>query len=210
MSATAAPAPKPPHPMGVLRMLKGAARRFAAPPPFSATGVAPAKVPTTAGMTTFTITGTGFDANTQVDVSGNGYGKVPITLVSPTTITFAQDVAQSYGEGPVHIDVRQGDAGTPQRVTFDIVNPPTITNITPLAVPKGATTQVTITGTGFTAASRVAFNGDPQMLLTGIFVSATTLVVPLVGGDYSPGPKTVSVVEGGVRSAEFATPLVFG
>jgi hypothetical protein len=90
------------------------------PPPFSATGITPSPLPASSGPTTFTIQGTGFDAQTQVDVSGEGYGKTPITLVSPTQITFQKDPSADYGSGPVNVYVRQGASGTPQTVTITL------------------------------------------------------------------------------------------
>jgi hypothetical protein len=78
------------------------------------TGASPPMIPDTAGMTTITLTGTGFSADTQISVEGEAWGTTPVTLVSATRLNFKVDIAANYGPGPLTVYVRNDrttDAG---------------------------------------------------------------------------------------------------
>ncbi|MGC9963480.1 MAG: IPT/TIG domain-containing protein, partial [Acidimicrobiales bacterium] len=123
------------------------------PPLPTVTGVAP-PTGTTAGGTTVTVTGTGFTGATKVL-----FGAVPAasyTVVSDTVIT-----AVSPAQGPSIQDIHVSTAGgTSEPVVaiapFTYVTP--VSGVTRIAPSTGTTaggTTVTITGTGFTGATKV-------------------------------------------------------
>lgn len=97
-------------------------------PPFSVDRVSPNRVRLTDGDVTFTIYGTGFNADTQVNIGGWGWNAQPFTLVSPTQIQFVSTIGGSPGVS--NVKVRQGDTGAETRLDYLIVpalNPVTMT-----------------------------------------------------------------------------------
>jgi hypothetical protein len=88
-----------------------------------------------------------------------------------------------------------GDAVTPRLAGFGrIDNPaPTVSSISPKAVPAGAAGQIlTINGHNFLSSSTVMFNGAPH---PAAFISATRLSVQLRQTDlFEPGSFPVVVV----------------
>jgi hypothetical protein len=100
------------------------------PVAFSVKGIKPDPVLSTAGLTTFTVEGTGFGAATQIDVEGEGWAVTPITVVSHSRLTFQKDVAAHYGPGSLTTYIRNdttatsGTNGTALKVVTTIVAPP--------------------------------------------------------------------------------------
>jgi hypothetical protein len=112
----------------------------------------------TAGGTSFTITGTGFD-NIAGTVSVGGSNCV-ISAISSTSITCT---TTAHALGLVGVTVTNGDT---QSVTaasaYNYVyvwGAPTVTAVSPVAGPASGGTSVTITGTNFYANPTVTFGG---------------------------------------------------
>jgi hypothetical protein len=109
-----------------------------------------------------TITGTGFTVASEV--RWNGVKASSYSFHSSTEMAFwppSADLAQA-GTGLVTVYNPPTGGGTSNAATFTITsNPvPTITSLSPSSAPSGASSvYVTITGTGFTIASEVRWNG---------------------------------------------------
>nr|WP_269330170.1 IPT/TIG domain-containing protein [Kineosporia babensis] len=105
------------------------------------------------GGTTVTLTGSGFTGTSTVTLNGS---PIPFTVVDDSTITFATP-AGTAGSKTVAVTTPGGSAST----QFQYVNAPAITNLQSDEGPLTEGTLVTITGTGFNAATVVDFGGTP-------------------------------------------------
>ena len=145
--------------------------------------------------TTVTVTGTGFTGATGVSL--NGTPAASYTVTSATSLTFVVPAGAS-GAGPLAVT---NPAGTGTSAgNFSVV--PTITGFTPGSGP--APTSVSITGTGFTGASSVTFNGVAAASIS--VVSATSLTATVPAGA-STGPIAVTTAGGtGTSVPNFTVP----
>ncbi len=102
-----------------------------------------------------TITGTNFTAATKVTF---GAMAATYTVVSSTKIT-ASTPAEAAGTVPVRVTTPSGvsAASVADRYTYEAG--PTVTSLNPSSGPTAGAQSVTITGTNFTAATKVTFGG---------------------------------------------------
>src|SRR5205807_9998485 len=138
---------------------------------------------------TVVITGTNFTDVLEVTFDGED---ADFTVNSPTQITATvPDLATS---GPVEVVTLGGTAVSPGEFT---VAPPAIAGFSPTAGAVGS--QVVITGTNFTGALLVLFNGEP--VLPSIPGSIFNPVPDLEGFTVdSPGQITVHAVPDGATT----------
>jgi Zn-dependent metalloprotease len=136
-----------------------------------------------------TISGTGFTGATGVRFNGT---TAAFTVVNATTITATVPATATTGTLSV-----TNPAGTAtSAATFTVLVPaPTITSFTPASGPIGAT--VTLTGTGFTGATAVRFNGTAAAFTLNSATSITTNV-PFTA---TTGPISVTNATGTGTSA---------
>ena len=126
--------------------------------------------------TVVTVTGTNFTGATALTLNGGAVAS--FTVVSATQITFTVPVAAT--SGTIAVTTPGGMATSATAFTVLLPNPvPVITSITPNTASVGAATSVTITGTGFTAASVVNADGNP---IASTFVSATQITGAVPAG----------------------------
>ncbi|MCX4452335.1 IPT/TIG domain-containing protein [Streptomyces sp. NBC_01728] len=168
------------------------------------TGLNPNQGPTTGGNSV-TITGTGFTGATTV-----AFGAVSASFVvnSSTQITAT---APAQPAGSVAVTVTTPGSGTSNGVTYTYVTVPVVTGLNPNQGPTTGGNSVTITGTGFTGATTVAFgavsasfvvNSSTQITATAPARSAGSVAVTVTipGGGTSNGVTytyvTVPVVTG--------------
>lgn len=140
----------------------------------------------TIGGTLVTITGSGFTGATAVTFDG-GPGTDFTVDPSGTTITV---VTPAHTAGPVPVTL-VFPAGTAPAGNFTYVAP-AVASVTPNQGPTTGGTTVTITGTGFTGATGVTFDGQPG---TGLVVnpSGTSLTVTTPPGSVGPADVVVEV-----------------
>ncbi len=135
------------------------------------TSVTPATGPTTGG-TMVTITGSGFGDATKV-----AFGPLlatNFTVVSGTEIT-AVTPAQVQGTRPVYVITPAGRNSTALGSLFTFVaSAPSVTAVTPSSGLTTGGTSVTLTGTGFSGATKVEFGAVPASSFT--VVSATEII----------------------------------
>ena len=145
-----------------------------------------------AGKTTVTIEGTGLGTVTAVSFGGTPASEFKAN--SATSVTAAAPA----GKGTVAVTV-EGPGGASAETTADLYayDPvPTVTGVNPAEGPLGGGTKTTITGTGFTPATKVSFGGIAAKAST--FISATELSVESPAGT---GTVNVTVESAGGTSA---------
>lgn len=125
-----------------------------------------------AGGTSVTILGAGFTGATKVQF-GTGNPASSFTVVSSTKITA---VSPPHAAGTPHVFVTTTGgttlASNGDRFTYE--EAPTVTAISPSSGPASGGTSVTITGTNFTAATKVQF-GTGNLAPSFTVVSATKI-----------------------------------
>ena len=145
---------------------------YAAPP--AVTGISPTSG-STFGGTSVTITGTGFTGTTSVSFGGTATSSY--TVNSATSIT-ATSPAGSAGTVDITVTTPGGTSATSAADHYAYVVVPVITGISPAAGATGGGTSVTITGTGFTGATAVAFGSLPAQHYTVNSATSITAVSP--------------------------------
>lgn len=121
------------------------------------------------GGETVTITGSGFDGTESVTV--DGVAALALTFVSPTSLTFT---TAAHASGPVDIVVTNANGTDTLVGGFTYNAAPVLSSLAPTnGSPLGGTT-VTLTGSGFTGADGVTFDGAAAAVT---FDSATQLTV---------------------------------
>lgn len=148
------------------------------PPPPVITEIAP-----TSGMvgTPVTITGTGFTGATKVWFGGTS---ASFTLNSDAQIQAI--VPQGATSGSVSVDGPGGSSVSPSAFTVVLPPPPTIASMSPALGTVG--TSVTITGSGFTKATAVRFNGTNA----GFTLTSDTQITAAVPQGATTGPVSVT------------------
>src|SRR6266513_2780163 len=138
--------------------------------------------------TSVTISGTNFNGATAVlfnSVSAS------FTVSSATAITAT--VPAGVSSGPISVTTSDGTASS--AASFTVINPPTISSFTPGSGPVG--TSVTISGTNFTGASAVLFNGTSASFT----VNSATAITTTVPAGATSGPISVTTPGGTASSA---------
>jgi hypothetical protein len=141
-------------------------------------GFTPAKGPVGA---TVTIAGTGLSGTTKVTIGGV---PAPFTVVSPTSVYAT--VPTEADTGTIQLTSPQGSWTTAR--WFAVV--PTLSGFSPAGGPVGTT--VTLTGSGFTGATGVAFNGTAAAFT----VVSSTQITATVPSGASTGRLSVSTPAG--------------
>lgn len=161
-------------------------------PTVSVTSVSPTSVTVGAPAQALSLTGLGFIAASAVSLNGT---TVPSTFVDAAHLT-ANVPASSFttvGSFPVVVTNPQPGGGVSTPVTFQVQNPaPTIASLSPSSAATGSgDTPVTITGTGFGAASQVLLGG---VAASTTFVDGSHLQATLSSGQLATaGTIAVSV-----------------
>ncbi|MFF6842335.1 IPT/TIG domain-containing protein [Streptomyces tanashiensis] len=152
------------------------------PPAVSA--IAPDRGPTTGG-TIVTLTGSHLTGTTGVTFDGTPASGV--TVVDDTTVTAA---APAHTPGSVAVSLT-AKGRTVTAGTYTYQRPaPTITAVTPAKGPASGGTAVTVTGTGFTGATAVAFGATPAASFT---VHSDTEITATSPAATAAGPADVTV-----------------
>jgi hypothetical protein len=144
--------------------------------------------------TVVTISGANFTGATSVRF--NGVSATTFTVMSATAIQAA--VPAGATTGPLSVTAPGGTATSAGSFTVA----PAITSFTPASGPAG--TVVTITGTNFTGATAVGFNGSAASFTVN---SATTIQATVPAGA-TTGPVSVTTSGGSTTSASNFTVTV--
>jgi hypothetical protein len=166
-------------------------------PPPRVTAISVVSGPAT-GATTVTITGSAFTGATAVS-----FGATPassFTIDSDTSITAVSPPAPA---GAVDVTVTSPGGTSPVSTAdqFTFVAAPTVTGIAPPSGPVAGGTAVTITGTGFTGATSVAFGDVTWFDFT---VNSDTSITAVSPPAEAPDTTVVTVTTLGGTSAPSA------
>jgi hypothetical protein len=166
------------------------------------TGISPNSGPPDGGVTVV-ITGTGF-----TDVIGVAFGQqdaAGFSVDSDTQISAASPIANLSGAVDVTVTTGAGTSATGNADQFTFVTdaaPPSVTGLSPTSGPTEGGTQVTITGSGFTAASSVAFGAASPVSLS---VDSDTQITTLSPTSDGSGAVAVTVTTSGGTSTTDST-----
>jgi hypothetical protein len=159
------------------------------------TGMTPASIISGSPDTYISLTGTGFTANSVVEWNGTPlatsyyYNYYGFTL---TATVPAADLATS-GTGSVTVSTPTATPALSNAMTVTITNPPapTLTQLYPGGGPINTAASVTLSGTGFTAASTVALNGST---ISSTFVNSTQITCTIPASSLAlPGNANITV-----------------
>jgi IPT/TIG domain len=142
-------------------------------------GISPAAGPL-GGGTSVTITGSGFTSATAVDFGSNR--ATELTVISPTTVTVESPPSTGAGPADVEVTTVGGTSAATPADQFAYLAPPTLIDLNVVAGPAAGGTSVTITGSGFTAATTVDFGTTPGTNLTVVSDSEITVESPAGAG----------------------------
>jgi len=157
------------------------------------THITPAFGPT-AGGTLVHVSGTGFTGATKV-VFG-GAAAPSFTELSSTQLT-AVSPAVAPGVHNIYVITPGGTSASVWADLFTYVARPVVTHISPSSGPHAGGTTVTITGTGFTGATKVLFSGTAATHVTVVSSTKITARSPAE----SAGVRNVLVITPGGTSA---------
>ena len=156
-----------------------------APPTPTVTGFAPSSGLVGASVT---ISGTNFTGATAVAFNGT-----PATFTVTSSTAIQATVPAGATPGPISVATPGGTVTS--STSFTVLFPPTISSFAPTSGPSG--TNVTISGTNFTGATAVAFNGNAA---TFSVTSDTTIQTTAPAG-VTIGPLSVTTPGGSATSA---------
>jgi hypothetical protein len=142
--------------------------------------------------TSVTISGTNFTGATAVTFNGRA---ASFTVTSATAIQAT--VPAGASTGPVSVTTPGGTATS--ATSFTVIRPPTITTFTPTSGLAG--TSVTISGTNFTGATAVTFNG----VAASFTVISPTAIQTTVPPAATTGPLGVTTPVGSATSVSAFT-----
>ena len=184
-----------------LQAVAGQAASAAAAP--SVTSVSPTSGVDTGG-TTVTISGSGFTGATAVMF---GSDSEIFTVNSDTEITATTTSAED-GNGTVDVTVTTPDGTSPVTPAdeFTFVSAPTVTAVSPDVGPVAGGTTVTITGTGFTGATKVLFG---QTAATSFTVDSDTQVTATAPAAPAGGAQILVITPIGSNSNSIPVTYVY-
>ena len=150
----------------------------------------------TAGETNLTITGTNFTGATLVTFGG--LAATSLSVVNSTTITC---ITPAHDAGAVGVIVNTAGGPSGAFSSYTYITPPNITGILPSSGSTAGGTSVTITGTNFTGATLVTFDGLAATTINVVNSNTITCITPA----RSAGAVGIIVTTGGGPSSEFSS-----
>lgn len=146
----------------------------------------------TLGGNSIVISGTGFSNVTGVTIGGNPAASYEVNSASQITAVTPPGTA---GTAAIIISVNGADSAPSS--LFSYVAPPTVTGVSPASGTTIGGNTVTISGTGFTLASGVAFGG----VAAGGFTIASDTTITATTPAHTAGPKSIVITTPGGSNA---------
>ncbi len=165
------------------------------------TSVSPTSIPM--GATgTLTLTGTGFEANSVVQLNGTNLTTTFISGTSLTAVLAAAQVSQA-GNGQIAVVNPAPAGGTSGSTNFQVTQPvPVVTSISPESILGGsASVTLTVTGSDFSPTATVMVGGTA---LTITAQSSTTITATLPSITIQNGTLLLQVTNPGVNAERSA------
>ncbi len=126
-----------------------------------------------------TMTGANFAAPATVAVQGQGITVSGVTLIGPTTVTATFALAANAAPGSYSVSLMT-PAGTTGNVPFQVSSVgsrvPVLTSLSPPNGVVGSAVHVTLTGTGFTAATSLRLSGPGASIGGSAVVVSSTQI----------------------------------
>ena len=161
---------------------------IATTPKPSVSNIGPANAPVGSGGFTLTVTGANFLTSSVIEFGGTQL--TPETF-SPTQLTATVPASSLNVAGAIQVSVQNGSGATAAvstALTFTVYanyQTPTVSSVSPPSGPaSGAAFTLSVTGTNFTTASVVYWNG---VALPTTFVSDTVLQAAVPAADIASG-----------------------
>ncbi|MFN2977520.1 beta strand repeat-containing protein [Terriglobus aquaticus] len=165
--------------------------------------ITPSTLAINSGSFSITATGTNFASSSKLNWNGSPipttytytYSATPTNPYAYTYVlvgTVSTDLLASTGTASVTVTTPTAAAAS-NALTVTVGNPPvpSVSSLSPNAVPTNADAKLSITGTGFAKSSVVSYNGQP---LTTTFNSNTSLSVTVPAASLTvPGNNAVTV-----------------
>ena len=148
----------------------------------------------TLGGTNVTITGTNFTGATLVTFGG--IAATSLSVVNSTTITCITPARTTAGAVGIIVTTGGGPSGA--FLSFAYITPPNITGISQLTGSTSGGTSVTITGTNFTGATSVIFDG---IAATTVNVVNSTTITCITPAHIAGAVSVIVTTQGGPSSA---------
>jgi len=164
--------------------------------PSSITNISPSSG-STEGGTSVTITGTNFTGATSVTF--DGIAATSLNIVNSTTITC---ITPARSAGAVGIIVTNGGGPSSEFSSFAYITPPVISSISSSSGSTLGGTNVTITGTNFTGATLVTFDG---LSATSLNIVNSTTITCITPARTTAGAVGIIVTTGGGPSGAFSS-----
>jgi len=102
---------------------------------------------------------------------------------------FTVTVPAGATTGPISVTTPGGTATS--AASFTVIPPPTISSFTPITAGAGVGASITLTGTNFSNASAVQFNGVAATTYTVVNATTITVIVP---AGATTGPISVTTL----------------
>ena len=145
-------------------------------PTVTVTKFSPTRLGQGASNVGVTLTGTGFAAGARVSAAGISFSS--LSVVNPTTITAKANVAASAKVGSATVTVADSAGSGSCATCLTIVAAPAVKSVTPSPVKLGASTPVTIKGTGFLSGATVT--GPAGVSFSKVKVASSTKITATV------------------------------
>jgi hypothetical protein len=133
------------------------------------------------GGTTLTLTGTHFTNASRVAFGSQTASN--FTVVSDTEITVVSPAVDKSGTVHITVTTPGGTSATSSADQFTYIPVPVISSIDPKYGSTKGRTKITLTGSGFTNATSVAFGSQTTSNFTVVSDTEITVVSPAVGKD---------------------------
>jgi len=145
---------------------------------------------------TITVTGSNFASGIKVGFSGGDVATTSVSVVSSSQLSVGVSVSSTAIAGTRNLTVTNAtDQGSfTCSGCFTVDAPPAPTSVTPNAAGPGASTTVTVVGSGFVSGAKVSFSGTGVGVNSVSFTDSGHLSVAIsVASSAAPGTLNVTV-----------------
>ena len=178
------------------------------PPPPTANAVVGGPFPQGSQQVTLVIDGSNFPPGASVRVAGGGVNLSNVAVIGPMTIEATASVDQSALLGPRDVVVKTPEGSATCTGCLAVSAAPTLTNLAPSAVARGASVPVQITGSGIETGATLQIVGGTsgRVAIGNVAVTSNTGLTAQVtaGAHATTGPYSITLTNPDHSSATCA------